>query len=102
MDFRMLQVQWVIPEQESNYESKPTTILSHFIGHEGPGSLHSYFKQKGWLTYLGSGFAPNAKGFGFFNINLMLTKTGLGRSPIYPKRPTFVTDLANRKLENVG
>lgn len=98
----MLQVQWVLPEQESNYESKPTTTLSHFIGHEGPGSLHSYFKQRGWLTYLGSGFLPTAQGFGFFNINLMLTKTGLGRSPIYYMNYTFVTDWAYRKLENVG
>jgi len=102
MDFRMLQVQWVLPEQESNYESKPSTILSHFIGHEGPGSLHSYFKQKGWLTYLGSGFVPTAKGFGFFNINIMLTKVGLGGSPIRHVHPIFVTDLARRKLESVG
>lgn len=98
----MLQLQWVLPEQDSNYESKPTTILSHFIGHEGPGSLHSYLKQKGWLTSLSSGFLPNAKGFGFFIINIMLTKTGLGRSPIYPIHPTFVTELECRKLENVG
>jgi len=98
----MLQVQWALTEQESNYESKPTSILSHFIGHEGPGSLHSYFKQNGWLTSLGSGFVPVAKGFGFFNINIMLTKTGLGELPICYVCYSFVTDWAYRKLENDG
>ena len=102
MDFRMLSVQWVLPEQESNYESKPTTILSHFIGHEGPGSLHSYLKQKGWLASLGAGSVPTAKGFGFFNINIVLTKTGLGAMLICYIHSTFVTDWTYRKLENVG
>jgi len=98
----MLQMQWVLPEQESSYESKPANTLSHFIGHEGPGSLHSYFKQKGWLTYLGAGFAANAKGFGFFNIHVMLTKAGLGGSPICYIYDIFMTEMAYRKLENVG
>jgi secreted Zn-dependent insulinase-like peptidase len=102
MDFRMLQMQWVLPEQDSNYESKPTSILSHFIGHEGPGSLHSYFKQKGWMTDLWAGFAPNARGFGFFNVTLTLTKTGLGVLPICHVHSTFMIDWAPRKLENIG
>ncbi|OBZ69342.1 A-factor-processing enzyme [Grifola frondosa] len=25
-------------------------LLSNFIGHEGPGSLHSYLKHKGWIS----------------------------------------------------
>lgn len=78
-DYRVLELSFPIGSQEELYESKPASFLSHFIGHEGPGSLHSYLKQKGWLTYLGSGPQISGRGFGFMKITAVLTKDGFGK-----------------------
>jgi insulysin len=78
MDVATLEMEFPISGQDVHYRSKPTVFLSHFIGHEGVGSLHSYLKQKGWLTRLWSGAQATGRGFGFFKINIRLTKSGLG------------------------
>jgi insulysin len=78
MDTPTMEMEFPISEQEVHYRSKPTVYLSHFIGHEGVGSLHSYLKRKGWLTRLWSGRQATGRGFGFFKINIRLTKSGLG------------------------
>jgi len=78
MDAATLEMEFPISEQEVHYRSKPINYLSHFIGHEGVGSLHSYLKQKGWLTGLWSGGESTGRGFGFFKINIQLTESGLG------------------------
>lgn len=47
------------------------------IGHEGPGSLLSELKNRGWVNSLMAGDSSGAKGFGFFGINVDLTEDGI-------------------------
>jgi insulysin len=77
MDYDILELAFPVQRQDVLYESKPASFVSHFIGHEGPGSLHSYLKQKGWITHLSSGDQRSARGFGFMKISIKLTKSGL-------------------------
>lgn len=57
--------------------SKPGQLLSHFIGHEGQGSILSYLKARGWANHLSAGATNGADGFEFFKISVDLTETGL-------------------------
>lgn len=77
MDVDTLELSFPLPRQDTLYESKPATFLSHFIGHEGDGSLFAYLKEKGWVTQLWSGPQSSARGFSFMKINVKLTKSGL-------------------------
>lgn len=76
MDVDTMELSFPIERQDVNYESKPSTFLSHFIGHEGHGSLFSYLKEKGWVTQLWSGPQNSGRGFGFMKINVKMTKSG--------------------------
>ncbi|KAG8817090.1 Insulinase (Peptidase M16) [Serendipita sp. 401] len=77
MDVDTMEISFPIGRQDILYKHKPATFLSHFIGHEGAGSLLSYLKNKGWVTQLWSGPQSSARGFAFMKINVKLTKTGL-------------------------
>ncbi|KAG8828958.1 Insulinase (Peptidase M16), partial [Serendipita sp. 399] len=77
MDVDTLEISFPIGRQDALYRSKPATYLSHFIGHEGAGSLLSYLKNKGWVTQLWSGPQSSARGFAFMKVNVKLTKSGL-------------------------
>ncbi|KAI9295027.1 hypothetical protein K502DRAFT_235546 [Neoconidiobolus thromboides FSU 785] len=76
-DTRSLSLSFEIPSQTNNYESRPATILSHFIGHEGPGSILSLLKEKSWVTSLYAGSQHNNPAFCFFEIEVELTVSGL-------------------------
>ncbi|XP_077991993.1 insulin-degrading enzyme-like isoform X2 [Glandiceps talaboti] len=76
-DIRNLHVTFPIPDLQPYYESKPGHYLGHLIGHEGPGSLLSELKKKGWVNTLCGGQKDGAKGFMFFIVNVDLTEEGL-------------------------
>lgn len=59
---------------------QPASFLSHYIGHEGPGSILSYLKKKGWVNSLSAGPSEGATGWGFLRISCDLTPEGLGSS----------------------
>lgn len=79
MDFHVVEVSFPLGYQAPNWRHKPANFLAHFIGHEGPGSLHSYLKDKGWVTGLSSGAQNLSRGFGMFKITLQLTKEGFSK-----------------------
>lgn len=56
---------------------QPERYVSHLIGHEGPGSLLSELKNRGWVNSLVAGESSGAKGFSFFGINVDLTEDGI-------------------------
>jgi insulysin len=56
---------------------QPGHYLSHLFGHEGPGSLLSVLRTKGWCNSLVGGARTGARGFGFFGINVDLTEEGI-------------------------
>lgn len=76
-DIRMLEMSFPIPDQSPLFRTKPGQIISHFIGHEGQGSILSYLKARGWANHLSAGAMNGADGFEFFKISLDLTADGL-------------------------
>lgn len=80
MAFHAIEVSFPLPYQPAMWKYKPANFLSHFVGHEGPGSLHSYLKQKGWLTNLSSGPQNLAREFAMFKVTLHLTREGFCES----------------------
>uniref|UniRef100_A0AAX7U6Y9 Insulin-degrading enzyme n=1 Tax=Astatotilapia calliptera TaxID=8154 RepID=A0AAX7U6Y9_ASTCA len=76
-DIRKLYVTFPIPDLQKYYKSKPGRYLGHLIGHEGPGSLFSELKSKGWVDTILGGHKEGARGFMFFNIKMDLTEEGL-------------------------
>ncbi|KAF3827763.1 hypothetical protein GH733_000998 [Mirounga leonina] len=76
-DIRNLYVTFPIPDLQKYYKSNPGHYLGHLIGHEGPGSLLSELKSKGWVNTLVGGQKEGARGFMFFIINVDLTEEGI-------------------------
>ncbi|KAK3044283.1 hypothetical protein LTS18_001706, partial [Coniosporium uncinatum] len=77
LDSRVLDIYFPYQDEEEMYESHPSRYLSHLIGHEGPGSILSYIKNKGWANSLGAGSLPLGPGTAFFTISIRLTEEGL-------------------------
>lgn len=80
MSFHAIEVSFPLSYQPARWKYKPANFLAHFVGHEGPGSLHSYLKQKGWLTGLSSGPQNLAREFAMFKVTLHLTREGFCES----------------------
>jgi hypothetical protein len=55
MDSRELDLSFPFIDEELLFESQPSRYISHLIGHEGPGSIMSYIKAKGWANGLSAG-----------------------------------------------
>lgn len=78
MDFYAFELSFPIPYQAPHWRVKPASFISHYVGHEGPGSLHAYLKNRGWITSLSSGEQALARGFAMFKVTIHLTKSGFG------------------------
>jgi hypothetical protein len=76
MDFHAMEISFPIDEQIAHWRFKPGDHLADIIGHEGPGSLHSYLKERGWITALSSGVQDLARGFAIFIITHYLSQNG--------------------------
>lgn len=76
-DLRNLNITFPIPDLHEHYKAGPGHYLSHLIGHEGPGSLLSAFRSRGWCNSLVGGTRTGSKGFAFFGINVDLTEDGI-------------------------
>jgi hypothetical protein len=80
MDFHVVEISFPFEWQPPHWRHHPASFLSHFVGHEGPGSLFSYLKQKGWATALSAGQQNLARGFAMFKTTIHLTEVGFGMS----------------------
>jgi insulysin len=80
MDFQCIEISFPLPWQAPYWMHKPASFLTHFVGHEGPGSLHSYFKRKGWITSSGlsAGEQNLGRGFAMFKATVHLSEAGFG------------------------
>jgi insulysin len=75
MDSRELNLYFPFLDEEGLYETQPSRYISHLIGHEGPGSIMSYIKSKGWANSLSAGSYPICPGTpGIFVCEVRLTK----------------------------
>jgi insulysin len=61
--------------------SKPYRVLSHILGHEGPGSLHAVLNDAGYLTGLSSGIGIDTSDFALFSLSMSLTPLGMRNYP---------------------
>ncbi|KAK4883510.1 hypothetical protein RN001_006829 [Aquatica leii] len=76
-DVRNLNIVFPLPDLLQYYKSAPGNYISHLVGHEGPGSLLSVLKSRGWSNSLVAGSRPAARGMGFFAISVDLTEEGM-------------------------
>ena len=79
MAFHALEISFPLEYQPPFWKHKPIDFISHLVGHEGPGSLHSYLKKKQWLTSLNCGPQNLGRGFAMFKITIYLTPEGFGK-----------------------
>lgn len=75
---KTLQLQWPIRETLTLYRYKPQRILSHLLGHEGPGSLTAVLREDcHWLQDLYADDASTStSSFNVFSLHLELTDLG--------------------------
>ena len=79
MDLRRMVLEFALPPSVEEFRSKPLTLISHCIGHEGRGSLLSRLKELGLATGLSAGGYENTMDYGSFTIAVELTERGLER-----------------------
>ena len=65
-------------DEDPLYKIQPSRYFSHLIGHEGPGSVLAFLKQKGWVISLRAGAESLSPDVGIFSISMSLTDEGLG------------------------
>ncbi|OAQ98847.1 hypothetical protein LLEC1_05979 [Akanthomyces lecanii] len=82
MEIRELNLKFPFIDEEELYESQPSRYLAHLIGHEGPGSIMSYLKSKGWANALSVGQFVLCPGTpSIFHVQVRLTEEGLKNYP---------------------
>lgn len=75
---RSLNLKFLISDQSQEWLSKPAHLISHFIGHEGEGSLLAKLKQENLATSLSAGMDEHSFA-NMLDINIDLTPDGLNR-----------------------
>ncbi|XP_050296511.1 insulin-degrading enzyme [Anthonomus grandis grandis] len=76
-DVRNLNIVFPCDDYTQYYKSAPTNYISHLLGHEGPGSLLSALKARGWSNQLVAGQRTNSRGFSLFGVNVDITEEGM-------------------------
>lgn len=78
MDQRNLIMHWPFLDEEHLFESQPSRYFDHLLGHEGPGSILAYLKNKGWVNSLFATTDPICPGSNsLFIVQMKLTEDGL-------------------------
>lgn len=75
-DVRELQIVFGLEGTRHLWPGKSPELIGELVGHEGPGSLLSYLKERGWATSLGSGFWENSRDFSQVFVIVGLTPEG--------------------------
>ncbi|THH18538.1 hypothetical protein EUX98_g8939 [Antrodiella citrinella] len=75
-DYHGFNLSFLLPSQALNFETKPVHFITHFIGHEGPGSLCAHLKKKGWLVDISAGLSGGNRDVQALKISGELTREG--------------------------
>ena len=87
-DSRTVELTWQLPFAPTPfYASKPSSYLSHLLGHEGAGSVLSLLKQHGWANGLSSGQFSSASDFSIFGCQVRE-----GKKPLLKKEEGVDTE----------
>ncbi|KAL7570968.1 hypothetical protein ACA910_002594 [Epithemia clementina (nom. ined.)] len=75
-----LVLNWQIPALIHKWKAKPCDFLAHLLGHEGAGSLLSYFRSQHWASGCEAGLGDDdqASSAWIFTFGINLTEEGLG------------------------
>ncbi|CAB1115801.1 unnamed protein product [Ectocarpus sp. CCAP 1310/34] len=76
---RQLIIQWPMPPVRDLWRNSPTMVLSHLLGHEGPGSLYAALQDQGLANSLSSGMRTAHEDFSLFQVIVHLTREGQAR-----------------------
>ncbi len=76
-NLKQLKLTFPIPSPRDLYRSKPVFYLAGLVGHEGPGSLLSELKQRGWADGLSASGGRDLGDQSTFEIRIKLTGSGL-------------------------
>ncbi|KAJ2766214.1 metalloprotease, partial [Coemansia nantahalensis] len=77
---RSLDMTFALPDVKPYYQQKPAHYIGSLLGHEGPGSILSYLKKRGWATGTVAGRSPmSAEGFDMFSVSISLTAAGMAQ-----------------------
>eukprot|EP00752_Nemacystus_decipiens_P002074 g1985.t1 len=77
-DTKTIHIFWPMPPLNGHFRSKPASYISHLVGHEGPGSLLSLLKCKGWANYLSAYPYMSASDWSMFAVTIQrVTEEGL-------------------------
>jgi insulysin len=75
-ELRQVKLIWPMKSLQEAYEEKPSSYLSHLLGHEGNESLFAALKRKGWIDKLSAGPSNRTRQFEFMTISIDLTEEG--------------------------
>ena len=77
-DRHKLVMNWPLPCQAQHWKGKPYDFISHLMGHEGEGSLLSYFREQNWATGCSAGVGDDqqASSHWMFTFSVSLSQNG--------------------------
>ncbi|KAI0077374.1 LuxS/MPP-like metallohydrolase [Panus rudis PR-1116 ss-1] len=75
-DYQAFSISFIIPDQRHNFATQPASLIAHFIGHEGPGSVCAYLKKKGWLIDIAAYSSGRKREVQVFYVGGKLTREG--------------------------
>ena len=76
-ELRTISLSFAVPPMPSHHPAHPLALVSHLLGHEGPGSLFSALKARGWAEGLNVGLGMRHRDFATFGVTVHATKVGL-------------------------
>ncbi len=74
---RSLNLMFPLPPMQQFYREKPLTFVARLIGYEGPGSLYSALKTRGWIESLTAGGGDHYGDNDTFKVTAWLTPDGV-------------------------
>ena len=76
-ELRAITLSFAIPPVPPHHPAHPLALVAHLLGHEGPGSLLSALKARGWAEGLNVGLGMRHRDFATFGITIHATEAGL-------------------------
>ena len=76
-ELRTIALSFAIPPVLPHHPAHPLALVAHLLGHEGPGSLLSALKARGWAEGLNVGLGMRHRDFATLGITIHATEAGL-------------------------
>ncbi|KAL0585613.1 hypothetical protein ABG067_004755 [Albugo candida] len=76
-EIRVLDISWPLPSLYHEIRTRPSSILSHLLGHEGLDSVLSLLKAKQWANGLSAGLSRDEEDWALFTVKVDATELGL-------------------------